>query len=118
MKKKKYESALKDLEFELAKLQETIIREGLKVVVLFEGRDAAGKGGLIKTITRRMSPRTWKVVALPKPSTANKVNGISSAMWPIFLLPVRSLYSTAPGIIALLLSPLWGFAPRNNIKRL
>ena len=68
MKKKKYESALKDLEFELAKLQETIIREGLKVVVLFEGRDAAGKGGLIKTITRRMSPRTWKVVALPKPS--------------------------------------------------
>lgn len=68
MKKKEYESNLKDLELELAKLQETVKREGLKVVIIFEGRDAAGKGGLIKTIMRRMSPRIWKVVALPKPS--------------------------------------------------
>jgi len=68
MKKKKYREELEDLEFELAKLQETVSRQGLKVAILFEGRDAAGKGGLIKTILRRMNTRIWRVVALPKPS--------------------------------------------------
>lgn len=68
MKKSVFEDRLSDLELELAKLQETIKREGLKVVIIFEGRDAAGKGGLIKTIMRRMNARIWKVVALPKPS--------------------------------------------------
>ena len=68
MKKKNFEAHLSDLELDLAKLQETVKREGLKVVIIFEGRDAAGKGGLIKTIMRRMSPRVWKVVALPKPT--------------------------------------------------
>lgn len=72
MKKKIYADRLGDLELELAKLQETVKREGLKVVVLFEGRDAAGKGGLIKTIMRRMSARVWRVVALPKPSTCEQ----------------------------------------------
>ncbi|GJL91470.1 polyphosphate kinase 2 [Hyphococcus sp.] len=68
MKKKRFEKELKELEFELAKLQETVARKGLKVAVIFEGRDAAGKGGAIKTIMRRMNPRIWHVVALPKPS--------------------------------------------------
>ena len=68
MKKKDYEDELETLEFELAKLQESVVRKGLKVAILFEGRDAAGKGGLIKTITRRMSARIWRTVALPKPS--------------------------------------------------
>ncbi|MEM6415784.1 MAG: polyphosphate kinase 2 [Pseudomonadota bacterium] len=68
MKKKKYNAHLKDLEFELAKLQETVQRKGLKLAIIFEGRDAAGKGGLIKTIMRRMNARIWRVVALPKPS--------------------------------------------------
>ncbi|MEZ5919844.1 MAG: polyphosphate kinase 2 [Parvularculaceae bacterium] len=68
MKKKKFEKELKPLEFELAKLQETVFRKGMKVVVIFEGRDAAGKGGVIKTIMRRMNARIWRVVALPKPS--------------------------------------------------
>ena len=68
MKKKRYKKELADLEFELAKLQETVQRNGLKVIVIFEGRDAAGKGGLIKTIMRRMNARIWRVVALPKPS--------------------------------------------------
>ncbi|MEM9168290.1 MAG: polyphosphate kinase 2 [Pseudomonadota bacterium] len=68
MKEKDYEEALADLEFELAKLQETVQRKGLKVAILFEGRDAAGKGGLIKTVMRRMNARVWRVVALPKPS--------------------------------------------------
>ncbi|MEM8772035.1 MAG: polyphosphate kinase 2 [Pseudomonadota bacterium] len=68
MKKKIYEAELEALEFELAKLQETVKRKGLKVAILFEGRDAAGKGGAIKTILRRMNARIWRVVALPKPS--------------------------------------------------
>ena len=68
MKKKAYARELKDLEFELAKLQETVHRKGMKVAVIFEGRDAAGKGGAIKTIMRRMNARIWRIVALPKPS--------------------------------------------------
>lgn len=72
MKKKKYKDELAELEFELAKLQETVVRSGMKVVILFEGRDAAGKGGLIKTIMRRMNARVWRVVALPKPSEVER----------------------------------------------
>ena len=68
MKKKIFRRELKELEFELAKLQETVQRKGLKVAILFEGRDAAGKGGAIKTIMRRMNARVWRIVALPKPS--------------------------------------------------
>lgn len=68
MKKDKFEDELDALEFELAKLQETVARKGLKVAIIFEGRDAAGKGGVIKTILHRMNPRIWRVVALPKPS--------------------------------------------------
>lgn len=72
MKKKQFEEELEELEFELAKLQETVARKNLKVAVIFEGRDAAGKGGLIKTIMRRMNARMWRVVALPKPSDVEK----------------------------------------------
>lgn len=68
MNKKKYKKELKELEFELAKLQETVQRKGLKIAIIFEGRDAAGKGGAIKRIMRRMNARVWRVVALPKPS--------------------------------------------------
>jgi len=68
MKKKKFAKELEALEFELAKLQETVQRKGLKVAIIFEGRDAAGKGGAIRTIMRRMSARIWRVVALSKPS--------------------------------------------------
>lgn len=72
MKEDRYEAELKPLEFELAKLQETVARKGLKAAILFEGRDAAGKGGLIKTITMRMNARVWRVVALPKPSDVER----------------------------------------------
>lgn len=68
MKKKRFKRELEDLEFELAKLQETVQRKGMKVAIIFEGRDAAGKGGAIKTIMRRMNARVWRIVALPKPS--------------------------------------------------
>jgi polyphosphate kinase len=68
MKRKEFEKELSELELELAKLQETVQRKELKVAIIFEGRDAAGKGGAIKTLMRRMNARIWRVVALPKPS--------------------------------------------------
>ena len=63
-----YEAELARLQIELVKLQEWIKAKGLKVVVVFEGRDAAGKGGVIKRITESLSPRICRVVALPAPS--------------------------------------------------
>ena len=63
-----YEPELETLQLELVKLQEWIRNEGLKVVVIFEGRDAAGKGGVIKRITQRLSPRICRVVALAAPT--------------------------------------------------
>jgi polyphosphate kinase 2 len=66
--KKFYEKELARLQRELVKLQEWIKHEGLKVVVIFEGRDAAGKGGVIKRITERLNPRIVRVVALPAPT--------------------------------------------------
>jgi polyphosphate kinase 2 len=68
MKRKDYEQALRSLQVELCLLQDWVKQEGLRVVVVFEGRDAAGKGGTIKAITERVSPRVFRVVALPAPS--------------------------------------------------
>jgi len=68
VKNKIYERELFRLQLELVKLQEWIKRNGLKVVVIFEGRDAAGKGGVIKRITQHTSPRICRVVALPAPT--------------------------------------------------
>src|SRR3954469_23623270 len=68
MKRKEYEKELRKLQTELAELQEWVKHAGLRVVVVFEGRDAAGKGGMIKALTERVSPRVFRVVALPVPS--------------------------------------------------
>jgi len=72
MSYEKYVAELEKLEVELVKLQGWIKHKGLKVVVIFEGRDAAGKGGVIKRITRRLSPRVARVVALPAPTEKEK----------------------------------------------
>jgi len=72
MKRKPYEKELARLQAELCHLQEWVKREGLRVIVVFEGRDAAGKGGTIKAITERVSPRVFRVVALPAPSDREK----------------------------------------------
>ena len=69
---KDYERALAKLHGELVKLQLWVIAKGLKVVVVFEGRDGAGKGGVIKAITERVSPRVYRVVALPAPTEREK----------------------------------------------
>ncbi len=72
MKRKEYEKALRALQVELCLLQEWVKEKGLRVVIVFEGRDAAGKGGTIKAITERVSPRVFRVVALPAPSDREK----------------------------------------------
>jgi polyphosphate kinase 2 len=72
MKRKAYEKELRKLQVQLCDLQEWVKKEKLRVIVLFEGRDAAGKGGTIKAITEKVSPRVFKVVALPAPSDREK----------------------------------------------
>ena len=69
---KDYERELAKLHGELVKLQLWVVAKGLKVVVVFEGRDGAGKGGVIKAITERVSPRVYRVVALPAPTEREK----------------------------------------------
>jgi len=69
---KDYNRELKKLHVELVKLQQWVLHEGLKVCIVFEGRDGAGKGGTIKAITERVSPRTFRVIALPAPTEREK----------------------------------------------
>ncbi len=84
MARKDYEKALRELQVELCALQEWVKHKGLRVVVVFEGRDAAGKGGTIKAITERVSPRVFRVVALPAPSDREKSQLYCSATCRIF----------------------------------
>ncbi|MDR3534286.1 MAG: polyphosphate kinase 2 [Rhodopila sp.] len=72
LERKKYEQELARLHVELVQLQEWVRREGKKVCIVFEGRDGAGKGGVIKAITDRVSPRTFRVMALPAPTAREK----------------------------------------------
>jgi len=72
LKRKKYDKELLRLQGELCKLQEWVKHKGLRVIIIFEGRDAAGKGGTIKAITERVSPRVFRLVALPAPSDREK----------------------------------------------
>lgn len=69
---KAYDKELKRLHVELVKLQQWVVAKGLKVIVVFEGRDGAGKGGTIKALTERVSPRVFRVVALPAPTDREK----------------------------------------------
>jgi len=72
MKRKPYEKELRKLQVELCHLQKWVTSKGLRVIVLFEGRDAAGKGGTIKAITEKVSPRVFRTIALPAPSDRQK----------------------------------------------
>ena len=72
LKRKDYEKELRKLQVELCHLQAWVKDRGLRVIILFEGRDAAGKGGTIKALTERVSPRTFRLVALPAPSDREK----------------------------------------------
>jgi polyphosphate kinase 2 len=72
LKRKAYDKELERLHVELVKLQEWVKYKGLKICVVFEGRDGAGKGGTIKAITERVSPRVFRVIALPAPTEREK----------------------------------------------
>lgn len=72
LKNKAYVKELRRLQAELCKLQDWVKHKGLRVIILFEGRDGAGKGGTIRAITERVSPRVFRVVALPAPSNREK----------------------------------------------
>lgn len=72
LKRKEYESELKKLQVELCHLQAWVKETGARIIIVFEGRDAAGKGGTIKAITERVSPRVFRVVALPAPTEREK----------------------------------------------
>jgi polyphosphate kinase 2 len=72
MGRKEYEKELRKLQIELCRLQAWVKHKGLRVIIVFEGRDGAGKGGTIKAITERVSPRVFRVVALPAPSDREK----------------------------------------------
>ena len=72
LKPKDYERELARLHVEFVKLQQWVVHKGLKVCILFEGRDGAGKGGTIKAMTERVSPRIFRIVALPAPTEREK----------------------------------------------
>jgi polyphosphate kinase 2 (PPK2 family) len=72
LKRGKYEKQLRKLQAKLCLLQEWVKEKKLRVIIVFEGRDAAGKGGVIKAITERVSPRVFRLVALPAPSDREK----------------------------------------------
>jgi polyphosphate kinase 2 len=72
MKRKRYDKELHKLQVELCHLQEWVKAKGLKIIIVFEGRDTAGKGGTIKALTERVSPRVFRVVALPAPTERQK----------------------------------------------
>ena len=90
MKRKEYEKELRKLQVELCHLQEWVKQEKLRVIILFEGRDAAGKGGTIKAITEKVSPRVFRVVALPAPSDRQKANCSCNAISSSFPLAAKS----------------------------
>ena len=72
LKRKGYEKQLRRLQAELSRLQDWVKYKGLRIMVVFEGRDAAGKGGTIRAITERVSPRVFRLVALPTPNDREK----------------------------------------------
>ena len=72
MSRKEFESEVEKLQVELVKLQEWVKATGAKIIIVFEGRDTAGKGGVIKAITERVSPRVFRTAALPAPTEREK----------------------------------------------
>ena len=115
MKSKQYAKELRRLQTELCRLQEWVKLKGLRVMVLFEGRDAAGKGGTIKAITERVSPRVFRLVALPAPSDREKTQMYLQRYMPHFpaagevVIFDRSWYNRA-GV-----ERVMGSAPKKNI---
>lgn len=116
--KKIYNKELRRLQVELVKLQEWVKVQKLKVVVIFEGRDAAGKGGVIKRITQCLNPRTARVVALGVPTEREKRSGIFNATSLTCPRLERSCSLTAAGTTGLAWNASWDSAPMKIIRNL
>ena len=100
MNKALYELELFRLQAELVEMQEWVRTSGARLVVIFEGRDAAGKGGTIQRISQYLNPRVARIVALPAPTERELSSGTSSATSRTCPQPGRSPCSTAPGTTA------------------
>ena len=92
-----YEAELFRLQAELVKMQEWVQAEGQRLVVVFEGRDAAGKGGTIKRITQYLNPRVARIAALPAPTERERTQWYFQRYIEHLPAPARSCSSTAPG---------------------
>ena len=103
LKRKEYEEQIAQFHTELVKLQFWVKHTGARIIVLFEGRDAAGKGGVIKRITERVSPRVFRVVALPAPSERERSQIYFQRIFCIFRPRAKSLSLTGVGTIV----PAW-----------
>ncbi len=108
--RRRYFRELLQLQGELVKLQDWVMRTGHRLVILFEGRDAAGKGGVIKRITQRLNPRTCRVAALPAPNDREKTSGTFSVISRICPPRARWCCSTAAGTTGQAWSASWDFA--------
>ena len=117
LKRKEYDALLEPLQVELVKLQEWVKATGAKVIVVFEGRDAAGKGGIIRAITERTSPRVFRIAALPSPTEREKSQMYIQRYMAHFpaagevVLFDRSWYNRA-GV-----ERVMGFTPEDQVKR-
>jgi polyphosphate kinase len=117
LKRKEYDALLEPLQVELVKLQEWVKATGAKVIVVFEGRDAAGKGGIIRAITERTSPRVFRIAALPSPTEREKSQMYIQRYMAHFpaagevVLFDRSWYNRA-GV-----ERVMGFTPEDTVKR-
>jgi polyphosphate kinase 2 len=117
LKRKEYDALLEPLQVELVKLQEWVKATGAKIIVVFEGRDAAGKGGIIRAITERTSPRVFRIAALPSPTEREKSQMYIQRYMAHFpaagevVLFDRSWYNRA-GV-----ERVMGFTPEDQVKR-
>src|SRR5262245_10375512 len=117
MKRRKYEKELRKLQGELCHLQEWVKAEGERVIVVFEGRDDDGKGRTIKAITERVSPRVFRVVALPAPTDREKSQMYMQRYMAHFpaageiVIFDRSWYNRA-GVESVM-----GFTPEREVRR-
>jgi polyphosphate kinase 2 len=117
LKRKEYDALLEPLQVELVKLQEWVKATGAKIIVVFEGRDAAGKGGIIRAITERTSPRVFRIAALPSPTEREKSQMYIQRYLAHFpaagevVLFDRSWYNRA-GV-----ERVMGFTPEDQVKR-
>ena len=111
MKRKAYEAEMRKLQVKLCHLQEWVKKKGLRVIIAFEGRDAAGKGGTIRALTERVSPRVFRIVALPNGKRASCFSNATSSIFPPL---AKSSSSTAVGTTAPASSMSWASSARKD----